>query len=405
MTLITLAPVETLTLSILVLYVGMYLNAKVSLLGDNNIPAAVTGGILFSCMTALAYQFTDIRLSFDMQIRDILLLVFFSTIGLAAKFKVLVHGGKALALLVGISFVCIVLQDVIGIAIAMAFGHHPAYGLVAGSIAFTGGHGTAIAWGNVADEAGLHAARELGIAFATFGLIAGGLVGGPIAKWLIKTHRLQGPGDIQQSAEAPTATQQLAQLSAAGQLRTILGVLLVLALCVQIGRSANTLLGTHGLLLPSFLMAMLAGILLTNLADLGKVSLHPITVSKFGEVALNLFLSMSLMSMEFSSLANVIAPVTLVLVVQTFVMVLFAVFVVFRVMGRDYDAAVIASGFAGLGLGATPVAIANMDAITLRYGPSLKAFLIVPLVGAFFIDLLNAATIKTFISIIKAWLV
>ena len=405
MTLITIAPLETLTISILVLYIGMFLNQKIYLLSDNNIPPAVTGGVLFSALAALAHAFADIKLSFDMQIRDFLLLVFFSTIGLSAKFNVLVRGGKALALLVGVAFVFLVLQDVVGIIIATIFGVHPGYGLIAGSVSFAGGHGTAIAWGNVAEEAGLHSARELGIAFATFGLVAGGIVGGPIAKYLLKKYQLQGSAATQSVTETDTAQrtphQQTPQQLTAGNLRTILGVLLVLALCVQIGQSVNDLLVSRGFLLPGFLTAMLAGIVLTNLADICRVSLHPITVSKFGEVALNIFLSMSLMSMDLSALADSIAPVTVVLLIQTLVMTLFAVFIVFRVMGRDYDAVVIASGFSGLGLGATPVAIANMDAITTRYGASVKAFLIVPLVGAFFIDLMNAATIKFFIGMFE----
>ena len=402
MTLININPAETLTISILVLYGGMYLNEKIALLSENNIPPAVTGGVLFSIFTAIAYQVADIKLNFDMQIRDILLLVFFTTIGLAAKFNVLVRGGKALAMLVAIAFVFLVLQDVIGIAIATAFGYKPAYGLIAGSISFAGGHGTAIAWGAEAEAAGLTAARELGIAFATFGLVAGGIIGGPIAKWLLKTYQLQGP-IAATTTTAESEQQRLASQSAAGQLRTILGVLLVLALCIQIGQSVNTYVSDKGVLLPGFLTAMLAGIVLTNLADLCKISLHPVTVSKFGEVALNIFLSMSLMSMEFSTLAQAITPVAIALLLQTLAMTLFAIFVVFRLMGRDYDAVVIASGFAGLGLGATPVAIANMDAITMRYGPSLKAFLVIPLVGAFFIDLLNAATIKFFIGLIHSW--
>ncbi len=402
MTLINLAPAETLIISILVLYAGMYINQKVSLLGDNNIPPAVTGGVLFSTIAALIYHFADIKLNFDMQLRDILLLVFFSTIGLAAKFNVLMRGGKALVLLVALSLAFIILQDLIGIAIATAFGYRPAYGLIAGSISFAGGHGTAIAWGAEAEAAGLHAARELGIAFATFGLVAGGVIGGPIAKWLLKTYQLHGPAETPQPVECAPQPQTALPLTA-GHLRSILGVILVLALCVQIGHSVNAFLSTKGFLLPGFLTAMLAGILLTNLADIVKTPLHPTTVAKFGEVALNIFLSISLMSMEFSSLANAITPVLAVLFIQTLAMTLFAIFIIFRVMGRDYDAVVISAGFAGLGLGATPVAIANMNAITMRYGASVKAFLIVPLVGAFFIDLLNAASIKFFVGVIQAW--
>ena len=393
-------PIDVLMLSILVLYLGMYLTRKIRVLRDNYIPPAVSGGLLCSIVVALIYGLADIEITFDMQIRDVLLLVFFSTVGLSAKLRTLAAGGKALCVLVAVAAVFLIVQDATGVGLAMLFGVHPGYGLMGGSVSFAGGHGTAIAWGAEAEAAGLTNAGAVGIAFATFGLIAGGLVGGPIAKRLITKNNLEG-GDGASEATTEAKDDDSAE---AGKLYTILGAILLLAICVQVGGLVNRLLFSKGVLLPGFLTSMFVGILLTNLADVFKLKVNATAIGKFGEVSLNIFLSMSLMSMHLWALAGAAVPIVIVLLIQILVITLFAIFIVFRIMGRDYDASVIASGFAGLGLGATPIAIANMDAITRRFGPSQKAFLVVPLVGAFFIDILNAITIKFFIGIITRWL-
>ena len=402
---LSVEPVEVLVLSILVLYLGMFLNDKIRFLGDNYIPPAVTGGLICSGIVAVIYFAAHVQINFDMQVRDVLLLVFFSTVGLSAKLRTLGAGGKALGLLVAVAAVFLVIQDITGIGLAMLLGAHPGYGLLAGSVSFAGGHGTAIAWGAQADAAGLKGASEIGIAFATFGLVAGGLIGGPIAKRLVSKYRLQGPAV--DTATSPNSQQALSseEHGSPGELKQILAGTLVLALCVQFGHAVNRYLFSEGVVLPGFLTSMLVGILITNTADLLNWRINKVTVDKFGEVALNLFLSMSLMSMQLWTVAGAFGKITFVLIIQMLVMTIFAVYIVFWIMGRDYDAAVIASGFAGLGLGATPVAIANMSSVTSRFGPSPKAYLVVPLVGAFFIDLLNAATIKFFIGVIKKWLI
>ena len=393
-------PIDVLMLSILVLFLGLYLNRKIAFLRDNYIPPAVTGGLICSTIVLLLRVFADLEISFDLQMRDVLLLVFFSTVGLSAKLHTLLAGGKALVLLVVVAAIFLVLQDAIGVGLAVLFGAHPGYGLMGGSISFAGGHGTAIAWGNEAEAAGFSGASEIGIAFATFGLIAGGLIGGPIARLLIAKHGLTGPAstDTSEESQGPDGRD-------AGELFQILTAILVLAICVEFGSVVGRALFDRGVLLPGFLTSMLVGIVITNLADVMKFRINAKTVEKLGEVSLNIFLAMSLMSMQLWSLAGAFAPIIVVLMCQTLAMTAFAIFLIFRVMGRDYDASVIAAGFAGLGLGATPVAIANMDAVTRRFGPSTKAFLIIPLVGAFFIDILNAATIKGFISIISRWFV
>ena len=384
---------DVLITSIVVWFLGEYLTKTLPFLKRYSIPSAVTGGLICSALVALVYSFANIEISFDMRIRDLLLLVFFSTIGLSAKFQLLKEGGKSLAVLLLVAAIFLVIQDLTGVLLAKLIGVHPAYGLFGGSISFAGGYGTAIAWGNVAEEAGLLKAKEIGIAFATFGLIAGGILGGPIAERLINKNNHSKGNDLENAEISPLQDKQV---KPAPHIASILGTILVLALCVQLGDLVNRLFFAKGVMLPGFLTAMLVGIIITNTSESVKMPLNESAVDRMGEISLQLFLSMSLMSMQLWTLANAMGPILLVLAFQVVVMTIFASYIVYRVMGRSYDACVIASGFVGLGLGATPVGIANMNAVTSKYGPSPKAFLIVPLVGAFFIDLVNALVIKFF---------
>lgn len=400
---ILVQPGDALMISIIVLFIGFFITKNIKILRENYIPPSVTGGILCSIIVALIYKFANVEISFDMQIRDILLLVFFSTIGLSAKFKTLVSGGKALLVLTFVAFIFLIIQDATGIGIALLFDAHPAYGLMAGSVSFAGGHGTAIAWGNEAEAAGIAGAGAVGIIFATFGLVAGGILGGPIGKRLITKNKLQS------SSNNKTQTQQTHDKSPIeGQstetLQNTLAVILVLAICVEIGHLVNRFLFAEGVLIPGFLTSMFVGIIITNLTDVFKLQLYSAAVDRMSDISLNIFLSMSLMSMHLWLLAGGAVGVMVALFAQMLVVTLFAALIVFRVMGRDYDAAVISSGFIGLGLGATPVAIANMNALTSRFGVSVKAFLVIPLVGAFFIDILNAVVIKFYINVISKWL-
>ena len=397
-------PMDMLSMSILVLFLGMYLNKKIRFLGDNYIPPAVTGGLLFSTAMAFLYQFGDIELDFDMRFRDLLLLVFFSTVGLSARLKTLVAGGKAMAILVVVSAVFLFAQDATGVLLALLFDAHPGYGLLGGSVSFAGGHGTAIAWGAEAEAAGLADASAVGIVFATFGLVAGGLLGGPIARYLISKHKVETPAEPATAIETTVADEREAAVPG-DRLFNILRTLMILGICVSLGDTVNRFLFDKGVLLPGFLTSMIVAVVITNLIDVAGRPLSRGVVEGFGEVSLNVFLSMSMMSMQLWLLGGGAEKILLVLFLQVLVMTVFATLIVFRVMGRDYDAVVMAAGFTGLGLGATPVAIANMDAVTRRFGPSAKAILVIPLIGAFFIDLLNAATIKFFIGIISRWLV
>ena len=387
---------DVIILAILVLWFGHQITKRVAVLKTFSIPVAVTGGLMCSTIVSIVNSMTGFNIEFDMQLRDTLLLVFFSTIGVSAKFSRLAAGGKSLGILTLCAFIFLVVQDVTGVLLVKLFGGHPALGLFAGSMSLAGGHGTAIAWGKEAAEAGMVGAEEIGIAFATFGLVAGGVIGGPIAEFLIKRNDLAMDDE---SSHLHTLEDSQGGDRANFTLEAAFRILFVLAVCLSFGELVNRWLFSNDIKLPGFLTAMMVGIGITNFADRRENPLPSDLYDWIGTLALQLFLAMSLMSMDLTSIAESFGMIFVILNVQAIVLTLFAVMVIFRMMGRDYDAAVIVSGFCGLGMGATPVAMANMSAVTQKYGASFKAFLVVPLVGAFFIDLLNALVIKFFIGL------
>jgi len=396
---IELEPIRVLVLSILVLWLGSTITARVALLRRLSIPISVTGGILCSTFVALLASTADLRVEFDLSLRDTLLLVFFSTIGLSAKFASLKAGGRTLAILGALTLLFLILQNAVGVLLATTMGAHWGYGLIAGSVSLAGGHGTAITWGALAADAGFTNATTLGLTFATFGLIGGGLVGGPIANHLIRRDSLAQPKTESSSPEGAvesSADDEPYSVTSHQAIRT----LLMLAICISAGSELNERLGAQSIVLPGFLTAMGVGILLTNAADLTNNKLDEEAIDLFSSVSLQLFLAMSLMSMQLLELAGAAGPVLLALAAQIAMATAFAIFVVYRFCGRDYDAAVISAGYAGLCLGATPVGIANMNAVTSRFGPCPKAFIVVPLVGAFLLDIINAFVIQTYIQII-----
>ena len=403
MTEISVDRIEMLAISIVVLFVGVFLNRKIRFLADNFIPAAVTGGLLFSVLVLIGRDVLDVSLDFDMQLRDLLLLVFFSTVGLSVRFETLKTGGRTLFLLVVAAGIFLFLQNSVGVGIALLLGADPVYGLMAGSISFAGGHGTAIAWGSAFEASGLENASSIGLAFATFGLVAGGLVGGPIARRLIKRFHVDttpAAPEPHSPVEHAQPVEEVEQEDEHAWLFSAMLALLLLALCVSLGEVVNHVISRYGLMLPGFLTAMFVGILISNLFGVLKQSAARQTIDPFGTVSLQIFLAMSMMTVQLWTLGGALRAIVLVLIAQVLLMTAFAMLVVFFVAGRDYDAVVIAAGFSGLGLGATPVAIANMNALTTHYGPSPKALLLVPLVGAFFIDLLNAGTIQFFLRVL-----
>jgi len=395
---ITVNPIDALLVSVLVLVIGNVLTRRIPLLEKYSIPQAVTGGLLCSLIILSIQNLGGPKITFDLALRDLFLLAFFSTVGLSAKFSRLKAGGRPLGILVVCAAVFLVLQNGTGVLIALGLGQHPGLGLFGGSVSLAGGHGTAIAWGQEAEAAGHPEAGLIGIAFATFGLVAGGVIGGPIGERLIKRHGLapsDSEGDLSMMGKQGAPAAPLEPVTS----KRIITTITIFAICISLGDIVNRAFFGAGVKLPGFLTAMMVGIIITNLADVFKKEIRQPDFDKVGEVTLQFFLAMSLMSMDLNSLGEAMGMVFFVLLIQILLISFFSAFIVFRIMGKTYDAAVICAGFTGLGLGATPVAIANMNAITAKYGPSFKAFLVIPLVGAFFIDLLNALIIKFFIGL------
>jgi ESS family glutamate:Na+ symporter len=394
---------QMLAISISVLFMGMYLTRKVKFLERNYIPPAVTGGLLFSTFTWVLHS-AAIDFDFDLNVRDIFLLVFFSTVGFSAKFRVLRNGGKSLIVLIVLAGAFLVMQNAIGVAVASWYGVPPGLGLMAGSVSLAGGHGTATAWGTEAAAAGLEGALEVGLLFATFGLIAGGLLGGPIARFLIERNGL-APAVRQekQNTDLISSIKQRAYLLDDDPLFPVLRILFMLAICVSLGAAVNLWLAAASVRLPGFLTAMFVAIALTNLADLMRRPFSQQLVDGFGAVSLNIFLAMSMMTLQLWVLNDSFLQVMGLLILQILFMAVYATQVVFRFTGQDYDAAVMTAGFTGLGLGATPVALANMDSVSRHYGYSAKAFIVIPIIGAFFIDILNAGVINFFLSFLEGF--
>ncbi|HHH43058.1 MAG TPA: sodium/glutamate symporter [Gammaproteobacteria bacterium] len=387
--------VQTLGVAILVLYTGMLVIRHVAFLRNNDIPVPVVGGLLFAIITGLAYGQFDLRLHFDMALKEPMMLAFFASIGLGADMRTLARGGPQLLVFGVICLVYLVIQDGIGLLTAIGLDMHPLVGLLSGSITLSGGHGTGAAWAErFGDTANLAGAMELAMACATFGLILGGLLGGPVAGRLIsrKGLRPQVQRPVQQedmqSEEDPINTDNF------------LLALFYIVVCLVGGKLLAQAMSGFSFTLPSFVWSLLIGVVIRNATVFHQhICVHATSVNLIGSLSLSLFLAMALMSLRLWELLGLAGPLLILLGVQVAGIILFASFITFRFMGGQYDAAVVAGGHIGFGMGATPTAVANMEALTRRFGPSPQAFLVVPLMGAFFIDLLNAIVIQGYLSL------
>ncbi|WDU60508.1 sodium/glutamate symporter [Pseudomonas poae] len=389
---------STLVAACLVLLLGRWLVAHVGFLRTYSIPEPVAGGLLVAALLLALRALADIEVRFDASLQTPLMLAFFATIGLNADFASLKKGGRVLGIFLLVVTALLVVQNAMGIALATALGLDPLMGLLAGSVTLSGGHGTGAAWGAVFSEKyGVASASELAIASATFGLVLGGLIGGPVARLLIR--RVQVPGVEHVPPRLPKGFEQPEQermLSAFSFIET----LALLAVSLLVGTFLSDLIQGTAAELPTFVCVLFVGVVLRNgLSVVGRQQVLEREVSLLGNVSLSLFLAIALMSLKLWDLKALALPILILLAAQALLMALFAIFVTFRVMGRNYDAAVLAAGHCGFGLGATPTAIANMQAVTQRFGPSQIAFLVVPMVGAFFIDITNAVVIKVFLAL------
>ena len=389
------------TIGFVVFFLGAFLTRHVAFLRNYNIPEPVSGGIAVALATWVAYSWFGIETVFDLSTRDELLVFFFTTIGLNARLSDLIAGGRILALLLVMTLAFIVLQNVIGLLGATLFGFPAPVGALIGSASLIGGHGTAIAWGpTIQAQTGFAAASEIGIAAATLGLIVGALMGGPIAKTLIDRNNLQSTATDGEIVGVGYESDGAGKKAIDHVM--LMRVLLAVNIAVIIGYLAHQVISDWGLKLPLFVPCLLAGMLLSNTVPhlfprLPWPARTP-ALAVVSDYCLSLFLAMSLMSMQLWTLAGLGGPLFAILALQAIATAAIILFVFFRILGSDYTAAVLSAGFAGFTLGATPTAIANMSSVTKRYGPAPLAFIVLPLVSAFFVDIANAFVIGWFVT-------
>ena len=391
----------TLAIAAFVLVIGRRLIERVALLRKYSIPEPVVGGLVAALLIALIHV-GGIRISFDASLQPGLMLAFFASIGLGADARMLARGGLPLLLFTGCVVGMLIMQNVIGVGAAWAMGIDPLIGLIAGSVTMSGGHGTGAAWGQkFAESFGLTAAPGIALAAATFGLMMGGLIGGPVAQRLIE--RLKAQGAPLGVPKADALTHDGAESGGAFTPQRLTVTILLIAACMALGSALSRWAENPNFTLPTFVWTLFVGVLIRNALAMAK--LHEIdgeALTFVGAVSLSLFLAMALMSLRLWELAALALPMFVILALQTAGVALFTTLVTFRVMGSNYEAATLVAGQCGFGLGATPTAIANMQAVCERYGYAPQAFIIVPVVGAFLIDIANAIVISVFASVLPA---
>ena len=399
---------QTVGIAAVLLVVGDFIKNRVGVLSRYFIPGPIIGGLAFSLIALVGHQTGLFTFQFYDNMRAFLLLVFFTTIGFSASFELLKKGGVGVALFLAAAVGLVVLQNLLGAGLAAALGVHPLIGVAAGSISLTGGHGTSAAFGPLLEQAGAAGALPAAIAAATYGLVAGCVIGGPLGTLLMRRNGLHRSGlaagtpVVATAADAANAsTAQVPAPAPEGNNDTVMYASILIAVSIGAGTLLVNWLKGLGITLPSYLGPMLVAAVVRNIIDWRNSALPLRQFEVVGNVSLGFFLAMALMSMKLWELAEVAGPLLVILLAQTVLMFAYGYFVTFRVMGRDYDAAVIAAGHCGFGMGATPNAMANMQAFTAVNGPSVKAFFVIPLVGSLFIDFFNAVIITGFMNYLK----
>ena len=387
---------QTLAAAVLVLLLGSYLRKKINILEKFCIPAPVIGGLLFAIFTCVCYTTGIIEFSFDDTLREVCMVFFFTSVGFQANLKVLKSGGKSLLVFLALVITLIFSQNLLAIGLSKVLGLNPLIGMCTGSIPMVGGHGTAGAFGPVLEDFNIKGATTICTAAATFGLITGSLVGGPIGKRLIEKRKLMDNVPTEDDSllvEDEEKHQRHTNMYAAAVFQLILAI--------GLGTIFSYFLTKTGLTFPIYIGAMLAAALMRNITEYsGKGSIHMGEINDLGGISLSLFLGMAMITLKLWELATLALPLVILLAAQTLLICVFTYFVIFNVMGRDYDAAVLSAGTCGFGMGATPNAMANMQAICDLYVPSVKAYLIIPLIGSLFADFINSLVITFFINIL-----
>ena len=422
MTLIELDMIQTAGIGALALIVGMVLTRKVAFLQKFCVPSPVSGGIIFSLITLMLYGWFDVEVSFDGTLKDVFMLAFFTSVGFQSDLKVIKKGGKLLVIMLALLVVIIALQNLMPMGITRLMGVDPLIGMAAGSISMTGGHGTAGGFAKVLEGMGLHGAGTIGMAAATFGLIAGSMIGGPLAERIIRmkvTHEQMQPQDeeidpamagIESDEASPTGRKKRVSTNEQ-EFQQYAKACYVILLVMGGGTLLSWLFAKTGITFPTYFGALILAAIVRNTIrfisykDDGKwVNAEKLLdmerIISVGNICLSLFLGMAMISLKLWELQSLALPLIVILVAQVAMMDFFAYFVAFPLLGRDYDAAVLCAGMCGFGLGATPNAMANMSAVCYKYRYTVKPFLIVPIIGAMFADLINTGIISIFLNLL-----
>lgn len=411
---ITLDMIQSAGVGALALIVGMLLTRKIAFLQKFCIPSPVSGGLLFSIATLIIYLVFHIEISFDGTLKDAFMLAFFTSVGYQSNMKVLHQGGKTLVMMIVLLVIIIVLQNLLPIIITRVMDVNPLIGMAAGSISMAGGHGTAGGFSSVLEQLGLQGANTIALAAATFGLIAGSMIGGPIAERLIKKHLTtehMEPKDFEvdpamvgiESDESTPHGHEKHISTHEQEFQQYASATYALLIVMAIGTVVSHFLQHTGITFPTYFGALVTAAIVRNIAEHTslKNKLEIDKIISVGNISLSVFLGMAMISLKLWELQSLALPLITILVAQVLLMVILTYFFAFRMLGRDYDAAILVSGICGFGLGATPNAMANMSAVCYKYHYSVKPFLIVPIIGAMFVDLINTGFITLFLNWIK----
>ena len=387
---------QTLAIAVLVLLLGRYLKKKIYVLEKFCIPAPVIGGLLFAIMTCICYVTNLAEFSFDDTLREVCMVFFFTSVGFQANLKVLKTGGKSLIIFLGLVISLILLQNFTAVGLAKLLGLNPLIGMCTGSIPMVGGHGTAGAFGPVLEDLNISGATTICTAAATFGLIFGSLIGGPLGKRLIEKHNLMktvSNEDDSLLVEDEKKHERHTNMYAEAVFQLILAI--------GLGTIFSMLLTKTGMTFPIYIGAMLAAALMRNICEYTKITtIHMGEINDLGGICLSLFLGMAMITLKLWELASLAMPLVILLTAQVILIIIFTYIIEYNIMGHDYDAAILVAGTCGFGMGATPNAMANMQAVCDRYAPSVKAYLLIPLVGSLFADFLNSLVITFFINLL-----
>ena len=386
---------QTMGLAVVVLLFGSWLKKKVRFLNKYCVPAPVVGGLIYAVIMFVLYTYGVVEISYDETIKNICMVIFFTSVGFQANIRILKKGGVSLIIFLVIVVGMIFAQNGLAILIAKLMGLDPMIGLCTGSIPMVGGHGTSGAFGPILEDFGITGATTLCTAAATFGLVGGSLMGGPLGealirkKDLLKTMENEDPAVLVE--EGKKHHRQVSMYAAATY---------QLAIAIGVGTVISWLLSKTGMTFPVYIGAMIVAAFMRNFGEMtGKLTIHMGEINDIGGICLSIFLGIAMITLKLWQLANLALPMVFLLFAQLLLMFIVARFVVFNLMGRNYDAAVLAAGTCGFGMGATPNAMANMQVLSEKYGPSVKAYILVPIVGSMFADFLNSLIITLFINL------